>query len=180
VTDDLLLVGRIARRHGNRGQVIVNPETDFAEERFTAGSRVFLGSDDRPRRIVSVRFHQGRPVVELDGVESMTAAESLAGVEVRMPASEMAPLPPATFYHHDLVGCEVRTREGVSIGRVARIDGPMERSCLVVNGGSGEILIPMVANICVNVAPAAQLIEVVLPDGLLELNERPQRTSDRR
>jgi 16S rRNA processing protein RimM len=175
--DDLLLVGRIARRHGNRGQVIVNPETDFAEERFTAGSRVFLGNDDRPRRIVSVRFHQGRPVVELEGVESMTAAESLAGVELRMPASELGPLPPATFYHHDLVGCEVRTRDGAPIGRVARIDGPMERSCLVVNGGSGEILIPMVADICVNVDPAAHLIEVVLPDGLLELNERSQRTS---
>jgi 16S rRNA processing protein RimM len=175
--DDLLLVGRIARRHGNRGQVIVNPETDFAEERFTAGSRVFLGADELPRRIVSVRFQQGRPVVELEGVESMDAAESLAGVELRMPVSELAPLPPATFYHHDLVGCDVRTRDGVSIGRVARVEGPMDRSCLVVNGRSGEILIPMIANICVNVDPGAQVIEVVLPDGLLELNERPQRTS---
>jgi len=175
--DDLLLVGRIARRHGNRGQVIVNPETDFAEDRFTAGSRVFLGTDEQPRRIVSVRFHQGRPVVELEGVDSMSAAESLAGLELRMPASEMAPLPPATFYHHDLVGCDVRTRDGASIGRVLRIDGPMERSCLVVNGESGEVLIPMVADICVHVDPAAHLIEVVLPDGLLELNERSQRTS---
>jgi 16S rRNA processing protein RimM len=175
--EDLLLVGRIARRHGNRGQVIVNPETDFAEERFTAGSRVFLGTDERARRIVSVRFHQGRPVVELEGVESMTAAENLAGVELRMPASEMAPLPPATFYHHDLVGCEVRTRDGANIGRVMRVDGPMDRSCLVVNGESGEILIPMVADICVNVDLAARFIEVVPPDGLLELNERSQRTS---
>ena len=75
------------------------------------------------------------------------------------------------------MGCEVRTREGANIGRVTRVDGPLERSCLVVNGESGEVLIPMVADICVTVDPAAHLIEVVLPDGLLELNERSQRTS---
>lgn len=177
VMDDYLVVGTVARRHGNRGHVIVNAETDFPDDRFAPGRVLYVGPDDTPRRIVSVRFHQGRPVIELEGVASMTEAEGLAGVELKMPASEIAPLPPATFYHHDLVGCEVRTKDGLSIGRVTAVDGPMERSCLVVTGRSGEVLIPMVASICVNVDPAALLIEVDLPDGLLELNERSSRTS---
>jgi 16S rRNA processing protein RimM len=175
--EDLLLVGTVARRHGNRGHVIVNPETDFPDERFVPGRVLYVGPDDRPRRIVSVRFHQGRPVIDLEGVASMTEAENLAGAELKMRVSEMAPLPPATFYHHDLVGCEVRTRDGLSIGRVTAVDGPMERSRLVIAGRDGEILIPLVEGICVSVDPAKSLVVVDPPEGLLQLNETSQRTS---
>ena len=56
---DLLLIGRVARAHGNRGQVIVNPETDFPDERFRVGQVVLVGSSARPvaRRITAARFH---------------------------------------------------------------------------------------------------------------------------
>ena len=78
---DLLLVGRVARAHGNRGQVIVNPETDFAEERFVVGQVMLVGPADRPspRRITAARFHQGRPVVALEGVSQMNDAEASRG-----------------------------------------------------------------------------------------------------
>lgn len=171
--DDLLLVGRVARAHGNRGQVIVNLETDFAEDRFTPG-RVLLvgaGSEVQARRIRDVRFHQGRPILTLDGVETMNDAEALAGAELRVEAASLAPLPAGTFYHHDLVGCEVTETRGRVLGRVASVEGPMERSWLVVDGGRGEILIPLTAEICVRVDPRAQQIVVDPPEGLIELNE---------
>jgi 16S rRNA processing protein RimM len=171
--EDLLLVGRVARAHGNRGQVIVNLETDFPEERFAAG-RVLLvgaGSDFQPRRIHDVRFHQGRPILTLDGVETMNDAEALAGAELRVEAATLAPLPAGTFYHHDLVGCQVSETQGRVLGRVTAVEGPMERSCLVVEGRRGEILIPLAADICVHVDPGAQQIVVNPPEGLIELNE---------
>src|SRR5436190_10515786 len=87
--DDLLLVGRIARAHGNRGQVIVNLDTDFPEKRFVVGRVLRIGSEGTSRRIESVRFHQGRPVVGFEGIHTMDAAEALAGAELKMPASEM-------------------------------------------------------------------------------------------
>ena len=170
----LLLIGRVARAHGNRGQVIVNLETDFPEERFTPG-RVLLvdvGGDVQARRIRDVRFHQGRPILALDGVDTMNDAEALAGAELRVEAATLPPLPSGTFYRHDLVGCEVSETHGRVLGRVVSVEGPMERCWLVVDSGRGEILIPLVAEICVRVDPHALQIVVNPPEGLIELNER--------
>jgi 16S rRNA processing protein RimM len=170
--DDLLLVGHVARAHGNRGQVIVNLETDFAEDRFRVGQDMFVGGGDRPicRRITAVRFHRGRPIVAFEGVTTMSEAEALAGADLRMPAAGMGPLPAGTFYRHDLVGCEVRDAADGIVGRVTAVEGPIERSHLVVLGARGEVLIPLAAEICVKVDPAAGLIVVNPPDGLLDVN----------
>lgn len=175
IGDDLLLVGRVARAHGNKGQVIVNPETDFAEQRFQPGRTLLVGPAAQPRRIVTVRFQQGRPIVALEGIDTMNDAEALSGAELRMPAGALGPLPEGTYYHHDLIGCEVRDRQGAVIGRVIAIEGTMDRSRLVVNGRRGEVLIPLVAGICVSVDPAGRRIVVDPPEGLLELNSGPGR-----
>jgi 16S rRNA processing protein RimM len=168
--DDRLLVGRVARAHGNRGQVIVNLETDFAEDRFRAGAVLFVGADATPRGIRNVRFHQGRPIVSLDGIDTMDDAEALAGAELKVAASTLPPLPAGTYYRHDLVGCEVRDEAQAPLGRVADVDGPLERSMLVVDAAEGELLIPMTADICLRIDVPAKAIVVRLPEGLLELN----------
>jgi 16S rRNA processing protein RimM len=168
---DLLLVGRVARAHGNKGQVIVNPETDFPGERFAEGNVLVVEHAGTivERRIASVRFQQGRPIVALDGVETMNDAEALAGAELKMPADALGPLPGNTYYRHDLVGCAVKDAAGHAIGRVTGVEGPLERSLLVVARDRGELLIPMVEGILVSVDPAAKSIVVDPPDGLLEL-----------
>ena len=168
---DLLLVGRVARAHGNKGQVIVNPETDFAQERFAVGNEMVVeqGGRTATRRITAVRFHAGRPIVALDGIETMNDAEALAGAELKMPAAALGPLPANTFYRHDLVGCDVKDTAGRAIGRVTGVEGPMEQSRLVVAGAKGELLVPMAERICVSVDPAAKVIVIDPPDGLLEL-----------
>jgi 16S rRNA processing protein RimM len=175
--DDLLLVDRVARAHGNRGQVIVNLETDFAEQRFQSGAVLFVGPEQsaRPRAIESVRFHQGRPVIALEGIGSMNDAEALAGTELWMPASSLEPLPDGTFYRHELAGCEVRDTSGRRIGSVSAVDGPLERSNLVVVTERGDVLVPLVADICRSVDVATKVIVIEPPEGLLELNETRQR-----
>jgi len=171
----LLRVGTVARAHGNRGDVIVNPETDFAEERFREGKELLVGDPVNPteRRIVRARFHQRRPVIHLQGVETMDDAEALAGSGLWIGESEAGRLPADTFYHHELIGCEVRDTNGRVLGRVRAVEGPMERSRLVVDGVRGEIQIPLAQGICVVVDPKAGRIVVDPPEGLLELNERP-------
>jgi 16S rRNA processing protein RimM len=165
-----LLVGRVARAHGNRGQVIVNPETDFPGERFAAGNVLIVehGGAAVERRITAVRFHQGRPIVSLHGIDTMNDAEALAGAELKVPASELTPLPPGTYYRHDLVGCEVRTKDGRVVGKVTDVQGPLERSLLVVAAPGGEVMIPMVAGIVLEVDAAARRILADPPDGLIE------------
>jgi 16S rRNA processing protein RimM len=168
---DLLLVGRVARAHGNKGQVIVNPESDFAGDRFVEGAVLIVEQAGRQteRRIAAVRFHQGRPILALDGVETLNDAESLAGADLKMPASALPPLPARTFYRHDLVGCEVRTKDGQAIGTVSGVEGSLERSRLVVARKGGELLVPMVDAICISIDPAAKTIVIDPPEGLLEL-----------
>ena len=80
--DDLLLVGRVARAHGNRGQVIVNLETDFPEERFKVG-RSAAGGTGGTKRARSPRsgFTRAGRSSRCDGVETMNDAEALAGAE---------------------------------------------------------------------------------------------------
>lgn len=170
--DDLLLVGRVARAHGIRGQVIVNPETDFTDERFKAGATLLVGAEARPMRIITARLQQGRPVIGLEGIESINDAASLAGAELKMPVEALGALPAGTFYRHELVGCEVQDTEGRIIGDVAAVEGPMEGSRLVINAPHGEVLIPLVADICVEVDPKARRIRVAAPEGLIELNAK--------
>ena len=151
--------------------MIVNPETDFAHDRFGVGHELIVEHAGRStaRRITAVRFQQGRPIIALEGVATMNDAEALAGAELKMPASALGALPANTFYRHDLVGCEVKDTSGHAIGRVTDVEGPMDQSRLVVAGATGELLIPMAEGICVSVDTAAKTIVVNPPDGLFEL-----------
>ena len=168
---ELLLVGRIARAHGNTGQVIVNLETDFPDQRFRDDQVLLVGPEASatPRRIRHVRFQQGRPIISLEGVDSMNDAEALAGAELWIAAADVAPLPENTFYRHDLVGCDVQETNGTVIGRVTAVEGPVERSQLIVEGTRGEVMIPLAAGIT-TVDLKAKRITVDPPEGLLEIN----------
>jgi len=171
--DDMAVVGRIARAHGNRGQVIVNPETDFPEQRFRPGAEIFVQRDGAaaPLTIAAVRFQHERPVLAIAGVESMDAAEALAGLELRVPVDTLAALPDGFFYRHDLVGCRVEVGSGNRIGTVREVEGTIGTSRLVVDGANGEILIPLAVDICRTIDVSGRRIVIEPPEGLLELNE---------
>jgi len=172
--DEMAVVGVIARPHGIRGQVIVNPATDFPEERFGAGATLFVMREGRiqPVTVSTSRLHQGRPVIGLEGVADMNAARELAGLEFRIPVESLAALPEGTYYHHDLIGCVVVTPDGTAVGTVSSVEGDMGNTRLVVQRETGELLIPLVSDICTAIEPSAKRIVIAPPDGLLELNER--------
>ena len=170
----MVLVGRIARPHGVRGQVIVNPETDFVEDRFVSGATMWARSDrgEEALTISSARVQNGRPVIGFDGFTSIDDVERLAGLELRVPEDTLRTLGEGAYYQHQLVGCVVETAAGTRIGEVRRVDGGAGGSLLVVNGSRGEILIPFALHICVEVDIPARRIRIDPPEGLLELNER--------
>jgi 16S rRNA processing protein RimM len=170
----MALVGWIARAHGLRGQVIVNPETDFPDQRFQPGSELFIERGGRVEMltVTTARFHRDRPVIGLAGIETMTDAQTLAGQELRVPVDRLAALPEATFYRHDLIGCRVETRDGRPVGIVRDVEGTLTGSRLVIDGDNGEVLVPLVAPICTAVDPAAKRIVIDPPEGLLDANAR--------
>jgi len=168
----MAVVGRIARAHGNRGQVIVNLDTDFPETRFRTGAELFVKRGAAVERMVvaTVRFQRDRPVVGFDGVDSMNAAEALAGLELRIPADRLAALPDGSYYHHDLVGCVVSTTAGETVGEVEGVEGTAGGSRLIVKGPRGEVQVPFAIEICRVIDPAAKRIVIEPPEGLLDLN----------
>jgi 16S rRNA processing protein RimM len=171
--NEMALVGRIARAHGIRGQVIVNLETDFPEERFRPGAKLFVNRSGtvEPLTVTTVRFHRDRPVIGLHGIDDMNAAGALAGAELRVPVECLALLPPGAFYRHDLIGCRIETRKGDQIGIVKDVEGTMDGSRLIVDAPGGQVLVPFVGAICTAIDPAGKKIVIDPPEGLLELNQ---------
>ena len=170
--DAMAAVGRIARAHGIRGQVIVNPDTDFLDERFTPGATLFTmrGGAVVEVKLTTARFQNGRPVIGIAGVETMNDAEAMAGLELRVPVEELTELPAGTVYHHDVIGCQVVTSSGDAVGTVEKVEGTLALSRLVVAGSKGEILIPLATEICRTIDVAGKKIVIDPPEGLLEAN----------
>jgi 16S rRNA processing protein RimM len=174
--DELVLVGRIARTHGLRGQVVVAPETDFVEERFRPGAtfRTRIGGREETLTLASVRLQSGRAIVTFDGAVRIEDVERLIGGELRVPEAALQPLAPGVYYEHQLVGCRVETVGGEAVGTVRRVQGGAAGSLLAIDGPRGEVLVPLVQDICVGIDIGQRRITIAPPDGLLELNERKQ------
>jgi 16S rRNA processing protein RimM len=170
--DDMVLVGRIARPHGLGGHVVVDPETDFVTERFSAGERVWTSRGGTPTvlTIAVARLAGPRPIVGFAGCERREDAKAMAGLELRVPESVLQPLPEGRYYHHQLRGCVVETTTGDIVGTVAAVEAGVGDGCLVVAGAQGEVLVPLAEDICVQVDIAGGRIRIDPPEGLLELN----------
>jgi 16S rRNA processing protein RimM len=168
----MILIGFVSRTHGNKGQVILKSESDFADQRFRAGAQVFARTGDGPierLEIAAARFQQGRPIVGFAGFSTISEAERLAGAELRIPEAEQEPLPEGAYYHHQLIGCEVVIPSGETLGRVSAVQGDGQATRLVVKSLRSEVLIPLADEIC-TVDVAAKRIVVTPPEGLLEVN----------
>jgi 16S rRNA processing protein RimM len=172
--EDMAVVARVARPHGLRGQMILDPETDFPDQRFQPGGEVFVEIEGaiEPLTLTSVRFHRGRPIVGVSGVESIERAQEFAGRELRVPSDSLVSLPAESFYWHDLVGCAVETLDGAVVGRVKEVEAAQGANRLVVEApGGDEILIPFVSAICPRIELENRRIVIEPPEGLLELNK---------
>jgi 16S rRNA processing protein RimM len=168
--DELILVGVVARTHGTSGQVIVNPHTDFVDERFEVGARLDTRLADGTRRVsevTSYRLHQGRPIIGIAGIASIDEAERLTGAEFKIDPAAQHALPEGQYYHHQLIGCDVVTDDGSRVGRVVAVTGEGQ-SRLVVDGPQRRLEIPLADEICSVRVPERRIV-VRPPEGLLDL-----------
>jgi 16S rRNA processing protein RimM len=209
-TEPRITIARILRPHGIRGEVAAQILTDFPERLKKLKSAELWDGTSEPRR-VAIRgcwlshSRGGQAIFHFEGSNSMSDAEKLIGLEVQIPLADRMPLPAATYYISDLIGCEVyemirsqphepeaqepttqkdsqeqedeprgsspesRKAKDSLIGVVRDVQSA-GTPLLVVDAAEGELLIPLAQDICVNVDTAARRIEVVLPEGLRELN----------
>ena len=173
-------MARILRPHGRRGEVAAEILTDFPE-RLKALQAVFLWDGNSEPRQIIVRScwlslsRGGQAIFHFEGTDSISQAEKLVGLEVQIPLKERAPLPAGSYYISDLTGCEIADTGGRRLGTVSDVQFTGEEVAgtpiLVVDSPRGELLIPLAQDICVRVDTASRRIEVILPEGLQELNE---------
>jgi 16S rRNA processing protein RimM len=144
--EELVTIGRVVKPQGRKGELAVQPLSD-RPERFPSLRHVFLpgpGGTAVEKTVASCWPHKGRFVLKLAGVDSITQADALRGMELRLPAQELAPLPEGSYYHYQLKGLAVEDAEGRALGRVADVlVTGAGAGVLVVAGASGESLIPL-------------------------------------
>ena len=172
LADDLVVVARVARTRGLRGEVLADLYTDFPE-RFEGLEQIIAIAPDSSSRSLQIEehwFHGNRIVFKFAGYDSIDAAKDLAGYQLAVPASDRIELPEDHFYEWELAGCRVEALDGKVIGQVREVMHTGGVEILVVAGNEGrEFLIPMAHDICVEIDIEAKLIRVDPPEGLLEL-----------
>ena len=171
-----VVVGRIGKPHGIRGELSVEPRTDEPDRRFAVGvvlrTQEPRGSvprgEGRPTLLTveATRWHQSRLLVRFAEIADRTAAEAARGLVLtaEVPADE-SPEDPEEFYDHQLVGLRVETTEGAVVGEVAEIQHGGGQDLVVVRtSGDDEVLVPFVT---------ALVPEVDVPGGRLVVADRP-------
>jgi 16S rRNA processing protein RimM len=187
--EEMVLVGRIARPHGLRGDVLIAPETDFPEVRFAEGATLYArrGEAMVALEIGKSRVHAGKPLVAFRGLERIEDVEALER-DLRIPESSLVPLPEGEYYWYQYVGAPVQTESGDTVGTVVRVEPNGGSGMLIVRRGDAavgrarrsddEVQIPLTPVMCPVLRP--DLIVVRPPDGLLDLNTPgPKRRAHR-
>lgn len=168
---ELIVIARIARPHGLRGEVIADILTDFPD-RFADLDQVRLRLDSGRLTTLGLEhawLHNGRVVLGFAGIDRIEEAEPLRGASVLIEREQLIPLPPDTYYDFDLVDCQVTTTQGEAVGKVTGVEhfgaAPL---LVVVTPEEREHLIPLAASICVEIDIDRKAIVVDPPAGLFD------------
>jgi len=180
-------LARIRRPQGRKGEVFAEILTDFPDK-FSERRQVWLLSADvsaaasarpaaqAPRQVELQNhwLHKGGVVLHFVGVDSISDAETLAGIIVAIPRAERAELSEDAFYVSDLVGCalvDVAGAEAVAVGEIETVDRSGGAApLLVVRGAEGEVLVPFAKSFLRKIDLEARRVEMALPEGLVDLS----------
>ena len=179
-----VIVGRVGRPHGIRGEVVIAVRTDEPDLRFAVGATLDArrspggGDADRtgdedggPLTVASARWHSGQLLVAFAGITDRTAAAELTGSWLSVDSSQLPAIPdPDEFRDHELIGLWVRTAAGKPVGVVADVLHHGQ-DLLVVrrqDGQDGECLVPFVKAIVPEVDVPGGVLVIDPPPGLLD------------
>jgi 16S rRNA processing protein RimM len=174
-----IVIAHLVRPQGRRGEVLADILTDFPE-RFGERREVMLldakGNPLRSAALESHWLHKGRVVLKFAGMDSISDAEALRGLDVAIPREQRVSLDEDSVYISDLIGCHV-IQAGRDIGRIIAVDREATAAPLLVVEAAGnsseEFLVPFVKAYLRRIDIEKKRIEMDLPEGLLEMNSPP-------
>src|SRR3954447_26837471 len=171
--EDYLVVGRIGKPHGLKGEVSVEPRTDEPDRRFATGARLRTerhrpgAGAEGELTVEAMRWHSGRLLVTFEEIDGRTAAEEARGTLLVVPVDpDETPEDPEEFYDHQLIGLSVVTTDGEAVGELAEVVHGAAQDLLVVRSGDREVLVPFVSALVPEVDLARRRIVVDDEPGL--------------
>ncbi len=171
-----VVIGRIGRPHGIRGEVTVEVRTDSPDVRFAPGSVLLTEPQTKgPLTVAGVRWHQGRMLLALDAVTDRNTAEALRGVILSAAVDDAdSPEDPDEFYDHQLRGLRVELLDGVFVGEIDDVVHlPAQDLLSIVTAEHREILVPFVAEFVPTIDVTSGVVVISPPPGLLDLDDSP-------
>jgi 16S rRNA processing protein RimM len=168
-----LVVGRVSRAHGIRGEVAVDVRTDDPEARFAPGSVLATEPETvGPLTVTAARWHAGRLLVVFAGVSDRAGAQALRGTLLVVDSATAPPLAdPDEFWDHQLLGLTAVDRTDRRLGEVTDVLHPPGQDLLVVRRlDGGELLVPFVRAIVPEVDLARRRLVVDPPPGLFDMD----------
>jgi len=165
----------VLKPQGRRGEIAAELHTDFPE-RFRERRRLFaLDATGHRRELRLEDFwpHKGLIILKFAGVDSISAAEGLAGCEIQIPRSERAQLEPGSVYVADLIGCRVEASVAGAaareLGRIAEVRFGAGDAPLLIIRGDQEYLVPLAEEYLARLDVEHKRVEMKLPQGMLDL-----------
>lgn len=168
-----LVIGRVAKAHGIRGELVVDVRTDDPDSRFTTGTilrgRLPRGGGERNYTVTAARQHAGRLLLSLEQVADRTAADALRGTLFLIDSADVdSGDDPDEFYDHELEGLPVTLLDGASVGVVESVLHLPGGDLLAVRTPDDrEVLVPFVTEIVPTVTRGEGVV-IDPPDGLLD------------
>jgi 16S rRNA processing protein RimM len=172
-----LVVGHLNKPHGTKGELFAWPLTDYPESVFEAGSTFRAGNpegtepdpDLAPLRLTGVRPFKRGYLLSFGGVYDREGAERLQGRYLLQEADRLEPLQEGEVFYHQLLGMQVVTKEGEEVGTIREVYELRPADLLEVHGPRGEIMIPFLSSIVVEIDADAARMVIDPPEGLLDL-----------
>jgi len=162
-----LSVGFLRRPHGVHGEIIMDLHTDFPE-RMTKGRKIFVGDEYKPMTFENVRPRANGLLVKFDGVDTVDQAGLYRNQWVFIKKKDAPALPEGRYYKHELFGLKVMDEEENLLGQLVEIIETGANDVYVVRDDSGgEILLPAIPSVILDLEPARGFIRVHLLDGLI-------------
>jgi 16S rRNA processing protein RimM len=160
-----LAIGRVVRPFGLRGELKVKVLTAYPE-RLGRMRTVYLGPQAEPRTVEGVRLHQDAALLKLTGCDDRTAAEGLRGALVQIALENAVPLDEDEYYEHQIVGLTVLEEDGTLLGKVTEIISTGANDVYVVVGPEGELLLPAIESVILEIDLEADRLVVHMLEGL--------------
>jgi 16S rRNA processing protein RimM len=174
VGEKLIVIGRVSRLHGVKGEVVIEYFNRDVLTDFFRYHTIFIQGDEgtpQPYRLTQGRPHKGSILARLEGIENKEEAEQLRGKSVFVDPAALPPLPEDEYYEYEIMGMRVVTEQGAVVGKVADIFPTGSNDVYVVREGEKEFLIPALKDVIISIDKKDRTMVIRPVEGLFSSDD---------